>query len=62
MHRMETWVGLVADASWVWGGVSLRLNSPPGQIPAPSLGGLSIYDNWIRYFNRSSPVYGLVPR
>uniref|UniRef100_A0A8C0KMN5 Aminopeptidase NAALADL1 n=1 Tax=Canis lupus dingo TaxID=286419 RepID=A0A8C0KMN5_CANLU len=42
-------------------GVSLRLNSPPGQIPAPSLGGLSIYDNWIRYFNRSSPVYGLVP-
>uniref|UniRef100_A0A8P0SIY6 Aminopeptidase NAALADL1 n=1 Tax=Canis lupus familiaris TaxID=9615 RepID=A0A8P0SIY6_CANLF len=31
------------------------------QIPAPSLGGLSIYDNWIRYFNRSSPVYGLVP-
>ncbi|KAM6157640.1 aminopeptidase NAALADL1 [Rhynchocyon petersi] len=31
------------------------------QIPAPGPGGLSIYDNWIRYFNRSSSVYGLVP-
>lgn len=32
------------------------------QIPSPGPGSLSIYDNWIRYFNRSSPVYGLVPR
>ncbi|XP_011367277.1 N-acetylated-alpha-linked acidic dipeptidase-like protein [Pteropus vampyrus] len=32
------------------------------QIPAPDPSRLSIYDNWIRYFNRSSPVYGLVPR
>ncbi|KAF3822231.1 hypothetical protein GH733_007605 [Mirounga leonina] len=31
------------------------------QIPAPSPVGLSIYDNWIRYSNRSSPAYGLVP-
>ncbi|XP_043437589.1 aminopeptidase NAALADL1 [Prionailurus bengalensis] len=31
------------------------------QIPAPGLDGLSIYDNWIRYFNRSSTAYGLVP-
>ncbi|XP_019501105.1 PREDICTED: N-acetylated-alpha-linked acidic dipeptidase-like protein [Hipposideros armiger] len=31
------------------------------QIPLPGSGSLSIYDNWIRYFNRSSPVYGLVP-
>nr|KAF6438350.1 N-acetylated alpha-linked acidic dipeptidase like 1 [Molossus molossus] len=31
------------------------------QIPAPGPGSLSIYDNWIQYFNRSSPVYGLVP-
>ncbi|KAF0882480.1 NALDL protein, partial [Crocuta crocuta] len=31
------------------------------QIPAPGPEGLSIYDNWIRYFNRSSPAYGLVP-
>ncbi|XP_008157319.2 aminopeptidase NAALADL1 [Eptesicus fuscus] len=31
------------------------------QIPAPGPGSLSVYDNWIRYFNRSSPVYGLVP-
>ncbi|PNI93941.1 NAALADL1 isoform 21, partial [Pan troglodytes] len=29
---------------------------------SPGPGDLSIYDNWIRYFNRSSPVYGLVPR
>uniref|UniRef100_A0A8C6ED82 Aminopeptidase NAALADL1 n=1 Tax=Moschus moschiferus TaxID=68415 RepID=A0A8C6ED82_MOSMO len=31
------------------------------QISAPGSSGLSIYDNWIRYYNRSSPVYGLVP-
>ncbi|XP_006179613.2 aminopeptidase NAALADL1 [Camelus ferus] len=31
------------------------------QIPAPGTSSLSIYDNWIRYSNRSSPVYGLVP-
>ncbi|XP_061059605.1 aminopeptidase NAALADL1 [Eubalaena glacialis] len=31
------------------------------QIPAPGPSSLSIYDNWIRYSNRSSPVYGLVP-
>ncbi|XP_076971895.1 aminopeptidase NAALADL1 [Tamandua tetradactyla] len=31
------------------------------QIQAPGPGALSIYDNWIRYFNRSSPVYGLIP-
>ncbi|XP_037694395.1 aminopeptidase NAALADL1 isoform X2 [Choloepus didactylus] len=31
------------------------------QIQAPDPSDLSIYDNWIRYFNRSSPVYGVVP-
>uniref|UniRef100_A0A673UZM3 Aminopeptidase NAALADL1 n=1 Tax=Suricata suricatta TaxID=37032 RepID=A0A673UZM3_SURSU len=31
------------------------------QIRAPGSEDLSIYDNWIRYFNRSSPAYGLVP-
>ncbi|XP_045872835.1 aminopeptidase NAALADL1 [Meles meles] len=31
------------------------------QIPAPSPVGLSIYDNWIRYSNRSSLAYGVVP-
>ncbi|XP_063639111.1 aminopeptidase NAALADL1 isoform X5 [Pan troglodytes] len=31
------------------------------EIRSPGPGDLSIYDNWIRYFNRSSPVYGLVP-
>ncbi|XP_006861013.1 PREDICTED: N-acetylated-alpha-linked acidic dipeptidase-like protein [Chrysochloris asiatica] len=31
------------------------------QVPAPGPRGLSIYDNWIRYFNRSSSVYGLIP-
>uniref|UniRef100_A0A8I3W574 Aminopeptidase NAALADL1 n=1 Tax=Callithrix jacchus TaxID=9483 RepID=A0A8I3W574_CALJA len=31
------------------------------EIRSPGPGNLSIYDNWIRYFNRSSPVYGLVP-
>ncbi|KAM8815087.1 aminopeptidase NAALADL1 [Rhynchonycteris naso] len=37
------------------------LFSATKQIPALGPGSLSIYDNWIRYFNRSSPVYGLVP-
>ncbi|XP_052047710.1 aminopeptidase NAALADL1 [Apodemus sylvaticus] len=32
------------------------------EISAPGSSGLSIYDNWIRYTNRTSPVYGLVPR
>ncbi|KAI4530099.1 hypothetical protein MG293_019955 [Ovis ammon polii] len=31
------------------------------EISAPGSSGLSIYDNWIRYYNRSSSVYGLVP-
>ncbi|KAL4697238.1 hypothetical protein H8959_002936 [Pygathrix nigripes] len=31
------------------------------EIRSPGPGDLSIYDNWIRYFNRSSPEYGLVP-
>ncbi|XP_021071410.1 aminopeptidase NAALADL1 [Mus pahari] len=31
------------------------------EISAPGSSGLSIYDNWIRYTNRTSPVYGLVP-
>lgn len=35
---------------------------PSTQISAPGSSGLSIYDNWIRYYNRSSSVYGLVPR
>nr|KAF6269842.1 N-acetylated alpha-linked acidic dipeptidase like 1 [Pipistrellus kuhlii] len=37
------------------------LFSAAKQISAPGPGGLSIYDNWLRYFNRSSPAYGLVP-
>ncbi|KAF4009872.1 hypothetical protein G4228_001235 [Cervus hanglu yarkandensis] len=31
------------------------------EISAPGSSGLSIYGNWIRYYNRSSSVYGLVP-
>ncbi|XP_058383672.1 aminopeptidase NAALADL1 [Diceros bicornis minor] len=31
------------------------------QISAPGHSSLSIYDNWIRYYNRSSPVYGVIP-
>ncbi|XP_058162164.1 aminopeptidase NAALADL1 [Dasypus novemcinctus] len=31
------------------------------QVKVPGPGDLSVYDNWIRYFNRSSPAYGLVP-
>ncbi|XP_006901520.1 PREDICTED: N-acetylated-alpha-linked acidic dipeptidase-like protein [Elephantulus edwardii] len=55
----------------VFANASLRVQGTPPvqsvvfsstkQIPAPGPGGLSVYDNWIRYFNRSSSVYGLVP-
>uniref|UniRef100_A0A8C6RA94 Aminopeptidase NAALADL1 n=1 Tax=Nannospalax galili TaxID=1026970 RepID=A0A8C6RA94_NANGA len=31
------------------------------EIKAPGPSGLSIYDNWIRYTNRSSPVYSWIP-
>ncbi|XP_008071194.1 N-acetylated-alpha-linked acidic dipeptidase-like protein [Carlito syrichta] len=31
------------------------------EIRSPGSGDISIYNNWIKYFNRSSPVYGLVP-
>ncbi|KAM4845962.1 aminopeptidase NAALADL1 [Thomomys bottae] len=31
------------------------------EIDAPGRRGLSIYDNWIQYSNRRSPVYGLIP-
>ncbi|CAH6793600.1 aminopeptidase NAALADL1 [Phodopus roborovskii] len=31
------------------------------EISAPGPSGLSIYDNWIRYTNRSSSVYGPIP-
>ncbi|KAK2100193.1 Aminopeptidase naaladl1 [Saguinus oedipus] len=56
---------------WEWystsAGAELRLQraGEPRKdwtIRSPGPGDLSIYDNWIRYFNRSSPVYGLVPR
>ncbi|XP_005864278.1 PREDICTED: N-acetylated-alpha-linked acidic dipeptidase-like protein isoform X3 [Myotis brandtii] len=33
------------------------LFSAAKQIPAPGPGSLSIYDNWIRYFNRSQPLH-----
>ncbi|KAM6160248.1 aminopeptidase NAALADL1 [Erethizon dorsatum] len=31
------------------------------EISSPGSSGLNLYDNWIRYTNRSSPVYGLIP-
>uniref|UniRef100_G3U615 Aminopeptidase NAALADL1 n=1 Tax=Loxodonta africana TaxID=9785 RepID=G3U615_LOXAF len=55
----------------VFANASLRVQGTPPvqsvvfsstkQIPAPGRGGLSIYDNWVQHFNRSSSVYGLVP-
>ncbi|XP_047446810.1 aminopeptidase NAALADL1 [Mugil cephalus] len=32
------------------------------QVNAPGLGSTTVYDNWIRYSNRSSPAHGLIPR
>lgn len=43
-------------------GPPARLDDPPRQITAPGPNKLSVYDNWIRYFNRTSPVYGSIPR
>ncbi|XP_045891609.1 aminopeptidase NAALADL1 [Micropterus dolomieu] len=32
------------------------------QVDAPGLDSTSVYDNWIRYSNRTSPAHGLIPR
>ncbi|CAL8248095.1 unnamed protein product [Merluccius merluccius] len=32
------------------------------QVKAPGLDSMSVYDNWIRYSNRTSPAYGTIPR
>ncbi|KAM9391438.1 aminopeptidase NAALADL1-like [Pholidichthys leucotaenia] len=32
------------------------------QVSAPGLDSTSVYDNWIRYSNRTSPTYGIIPR
>ncbi|KAK0147473.1 N-acetylated-alpha-linked acidic dipeptidase-like protein [Merluccius polli] len=32
------------------------------EVKAPGLESMSVYDNWIRYFNRTSPAYGTIPR
>ncbi|KAG7221273.1 hypothetical protein INR49_017338 [Caranx melampygus] len=32
------------------------------QVSAPGLGSTSVYDNWIRYSNRTSPAHGPIPR
>ncbi|KAJ8005614.1 hypothetical protein DPEC_G00119770 [Dallia pectoralis] len=31
------------------------------QVKIPGSESTSVYDNWIRYFNRSSPAYGVIP-
>uniref|UniRef100_A0A8C6PQK7 Aminopeptidase NAALADL1 n=1 Tax=Nothobranchius furzeri TaxID=105023 RepID=A0A8C6PQK7_NOTFU len=31
------------------------------QVSAPGLDSTSVYENWIRYFNRTSPTHGLIP-
>ncbi|XP_004072125.1 N-acetylated-alpha-linked acidic dipeptidase-like protein [Oryzias latipes] len=32
------------------------------QVSAPGHDSLSVYDNWIKYSNRTSPTHGLIPR
>ncbi|KAM3867863.1 aminopeptidase NAALADL1 [Diretmus argenteus] len=32
------------------------------QVKAPGLDSTSVYDNWLRFANRSSPAYGTIPR
>ncbi|KAL0979845.1 hypothetical protein UPYG_G00190570 [Umbra pygmaea] len=31
------------------------------QVKTPGSDSISVYDNWIRYFNRTSPTYGVIP-
>ncbi|CAB1322403.1 unnamed protein product [Coregonus sp. 'balchen'] len=31
------------------------------QVKTPGSDSTSVYDNWIRYFNRTSPTYGVIP-
>ncbi|XP_013867179.1 aminopeptidase NAALADL1 isoform X2 [Austrofundulus limnaeus] len=32
------------------------------QVSAPGQGSTNVYENWKRYFNRTSPTHGLIPR
>lgn len=32
------------------------------QVTAPSLGTTSVYDNWIKYTNKTSPTHGVIPK
>ena len=64
MRGLETLGGWRGGPAWLsdLGRGQPQTRFPSTQISAPGSSGLSIYDNWIRYYNRSSSVYGLVPR
>ncbi|XP_024293904.1 aminopeptidase NAALADL1 [Oncorhynchus tshawytscha] len=55
----------------VFANATLRASSSPSaqsvilkaskQVKTPGSDSTSVYDNWIRYFNRTSPAYGVIP-
>ncbi|KAI4877172.1 hypothetical protein NFI96_020667 [Prochilodus magdalenae] len=55
----------------VFANATLRVSASPNaqsviftaskQVKAAGSNTVSVYDNWIRYFNRSSPTYGTIP-
>uniref|UniRef100_A0AAY4ATG6 Aminopeptidase NAALADL1 n=1 Tax=Denticeps clupeoides TaxID=299321 RepID=A0AAY4ATG6_9TELE len=55
----------------VFGNATLQASGSPStqsvlftaskQVKTPGHNSASVYDNWLQYFNRSSPTYGLIP-
>nr|AYG86868.1 N-acetylated-alpha-linked acidic dipeptidase-like protein [Salvelinus malma] len=55
----------------VFANATLRVSASPSaqsvilkaskQVKTPGSDSTSVYDNWIRYFNRTSPAYGVIP-
>ncbi|KAM4746591.1 aminopeptidase NAALADL1 [Anableps anableps] len=68
----ERTVGYINVDISVFANATLRASAMPSmqsvifkaaqQVIAPGYDSTSVYDNWIRYTNRTSPTHGLIPR
>ncbi|XP_038161766.1 aminopeptidase NAALADL1 [Cyprinodon tularosa] len=68
----ERTVGYINVDISVFANATLRASAMPSmqnvifqaskQVTAPGFDSTSVYDNWIRYSNRTSPTHGVIPR
>ncbi|XP_043967032.1 aminopeptidase NAALADL1 [Gambusia affinis] len=68
----ERTVGYINVDISVFANATLRASAMPSmqsvifraakQVSAPGFDSTSVYDNWIRYTNRTSPTHGIIPR